>query len=83
MTMDHYLVVHQESQWTISFHGTEQGPFSTKEEAVAAAIAGAQKATQDGMEVEVLVQDVESNFHRAWPEVPSNEPTTPELSTST
>jgi hypothetical protein len=67
MTAQHFIVARQDSQWKISYHGTEQGPFSTKEEAIELAIRGAEEERAGGREVEVLVQDIESNFHRAWP----------------
>lgn len=66
MAAHHFIVARQESQWKVSFHGTEQGPFSTKEKAVETAIAAARLAHDEGKDVEVLVQDIESNFHTAW-----------------
>jgi hypothetical protein len=33
---------------------------------VAAAIADARQCARSGTEIEVLVQDIESNFHSAW-----------------
>ncbi len=69
MAAHHFIVARQESQWKVSFHGTEQGPFTSKEKAVATAIAAAQVAHEEGKDVEVLVQDIESNFHTAWSSV--------------
>ena len=66
MAEHHYIVARSESQWKVSYHGTDQGPFSTKEEAIAVAIAAAQAEHEEGVDVEVLVQDIESNFHTAW-----------------
>jgi len=66
MTAHHFIVARQDGQWKVSFHGTEQGPFTDKDEAIAAAISAARDAHAEGKEVEVLVQDIESNFHKAW-----------------
>ena len=66
MVAHHYIVARGDSHWKVSFHGTEQGPFVSKDEAINAAVAAAQQSCAKGMEVEVLVQDIESNFHMAW-----------------
>lgn len=66
MVAHHYIVARSDSHWKISFHGTEQGPFTGKDEAIAVAVAAARERCQEGVEVEVLVQDIESNFHTAW-----------------
>jgi hypothetical protein len=62
----HYVVSEDNGRWRISFHGDIQGPFPTKDKAVEAAIADAQACARTGTEIEVLVQDIESNFHSAW-----------------
>ena len=80
MTAEHFIVARHESQWKVSYHGTEQGPFATKEEAIDIAITSAEAERASGKEVEVLVQDIESNFHRAWPE--EDEADEEELATS-
>ena len=66
MAAHHYIVAHTDSHWKVSFHGTEQGPFVSKEEAIAAAVEAARESSKEGLDVEVLVQDIESNFHLAW-----------------
>lgn len=66
MDTQHYIVARAGSRWSVSFHGTQEGPFSTKEAALDAAIAAATLASKDGRQVAVLVQDIESNFHTAW-----------------
>ena len=66
MVAHHYIVARGDSHWKVSFHGTEQGPFMTKEEAINAAVQAARGSCAKGMDVEVLVQDIESNFHMAW-----------------
>ena len=66
MAAHHFIVARQDGQWKVSFHGTEQGPFSNKDDAVESAIEAARAAHAEGKDVEVLVQDIESNFHKAW-----------------
>jgi len=66
MQPHHYVVSEDNGRWRISFHGDIQGPFSTKDKAVKAAIADARQCARQGTEIEVLVQDLESNFHSAW-----------------
>jgi hypothetical protein len=66
MAEHHYIVARSESQWKVSYRGTDQGPFTSKEEAIEIAIAAAQAEHDEGEDVEVLVQDIESNFHTAW-----------------
>jgi hypothetical protein len=66
MHAHHYVVSEDNGRWRISFHGDIQGPFSSKDKAVAAAIADARQCARSGTEIEVLVQDIESNFHSAW-----------------
>jgi hypothetical protein len=66
MAAHHYIVARGDSHWKVSFHGTEQGPFVTKDEAISAAVEAARGTCAKGIEVEVLVQDIESNFHTAW-----------------
>jgi hypothetical protein len=63
VAMHHYIVCKDGAHWKTSFHGTDEGPFPTKEDATASAIAGAKAA---GLDVEVLVQDVDLKFHSAW-----------------
>lgn len=66
MTAQHFIVARCDSHWKVSFHGTEQSPFETKEAAIAAAVIGAKARSADGLNVEVLVQDIDSTFHTAW-----------------
>lgn len=66
MVAHHYIVARAASYWKVSFHGTEQGPFVTKDEAIEVAITAARAKCAEGMEIEVLVQDIESNFRTAW-----------------
>ena len=81
MAAHHYIVARSDSYWKVSFHGTQQGPFTSKDEAIAVAVAEAQESCARGMEVEVLVQDIESNFHMAWKSTPGSA-AEPGLSTS-
>ena len=66
MTAHHFIVARSDSHWKVSFHGTEQSPFESKEDAIEAAVAAARIQSADGLEVEVLVQDIDSTFHTAW-----------------
>lgn len=66
MVAHHFIVARADSYWKVSFHGTDQGPFVTKDEAIQVAVAAAQAKCAEGLEIEVLVQDIESNFHTAW-----------------
>jgi len=72
MSSHHYIVSHSDSHWTVSFHGSQQGPFTSKDEAVEAAVLAARISCKDGIDVEVLVQDIESNFHTAWKSTPGD-----------
>ena len=66
MPAHHFIVARSDSHWKVSFHGTEQSPFETKEAAIEAAVAAARAQSAEGLEVEVLVQDIDSTFHTAW-----------------
>jgi hypothetical protein len=66
MVAHHFIVARSDSHWKVSFHGTDQSPFETKKEAIAAAVEEARARSADGLEVEVLVQDIDSTFHTAW-----------------
>jgi hypothetical protein len=66
MVADHFIVARCDSHWKVSFHGSDQSPFETKEEAITAAVAEAKLQSAKGREVEVLVQDIDSTFHSAW-----------------
>jgi hypothetical protein len=65
MSSQHYIVSQDGTHWKISFHGTDQGPFKRKNDAIAAAIEAAE-SEGGGADVEVLVQDVDFKFHTAW-----------------
>jgi hypothetical protein len=66
MVAHHFIVARSDSSWKVSFHGSEQSPFVSKEDAIAAAVAEAKLQSAKGLEVEVLVQDIDSTFHSAW-----------------
>jgi hypothetical protein len=66
MSADHFIVARSDSHWKVSFHGSDQSPFETKEEAIAAAVEAAKLESAKGLDVEVLVQDIDSTFHSAW-----------------
>jgi hypothetical protein len=65
MSSQHYIVAQDGTHWKISFHGSDQGPFKQKDDAIAAAIKSA-KTSGAMTDVEVLVQDVDLTFHTAW-----------------
>ena len=66
MPAHHFIVARSDSHWKVSFHGTEQSPFESKEVAIEAAVVAARIQSAGGLEVEVLVQDIDSTFHTAW-----------------
>ena len=66
MSEHHFLVSKQGTHWKVSYRGTDQGPYSSAEEAVEVAINEAQKAGEQGHETEVLVQDDHLQFRRHW-----------------
>jgi hypothetical protein len=66
MVADHFIVARCDSHWKVSFHGSDQSPFETKEDAIVAAVAEAKLQSAKGRLVEVLVQDIDSTFHSAW-----------------
>jgi hypothetical protein len=66
MTEHHFLVSKQGSHWKVSYRGTDQGPYSSVEEAVEVAVSEARKAGQEGFQTEVLVQDDTLQFRRHW-----------------
>lgn len=66
MDAHHFIVARSNSHWKVSFHGSDQSPFETKEDALAAAVASAREQSAKGLDVEVLVQDIDSTFHMAW-----------------
>jgi hypothetical protein len=64
MSSQHYLVAAQDRAWHFSFKGDLTGPYSSREEAVAAAIMEASKL--DDHEVEVVVRDADLRTETVW-----------------
>ena len=64
MSSQHFLVAAQDRSWHYSFKGDVTGPYSSREEAVAAAIEEASKL-EDG-EVEVVVRDADLRTETVW-----------------
>lgn len=64
MSNQHFLVAAQDRAWHYSFKGDITGPYSSREEAVAAAIDEASKL-DDGA-VEVVVQDADLRTETVW-----------------
>ena len=65
MIAHHFIVARSDSHWKVSFHGSDQSPFETKEDAITAAVAEAKLQSAKGLDVEVVVLDIDSTFHRA------------------
>ena len=66
MTERHVLVVFHEGHWKVSFGGTDQGPYSTREAALAEAIEMAKTVAESGVQAEVRVQNENREFVTAW-----------------
>jgi UDP-N-acetylmuramyl tripeptide synthase len=66
MTERHVLVVFHEGHWKVSFAGTDQGPYSSREAAVEQAIEMAKTVAESGVETEVRVQNENREFTTAW-----------------
>jgi|GEM_PF-5278628 len=64
--MQHFLVCMQGTHWKFTAHGVDRGPFKTQEDALREAIFAARRASEDGEETEVLVQDETHTFRPSW-----------------
>ncbi|MDB5613290.1 MAG: hypothetical protein JWQ22_943 [Devosia sp.] len=64
MSSQHFVVAAQDRSWHFSFKGDLIGPYSSREEAVAAAIEEASKL--DDNEVEVVVRDADLKTETVW-----------------
>ena len=64
MTTDYFVVSQKDSAWQFSFRGNITAPLTTKDEAIAAAIAAAGKV--DGAEVAVLLRDGDLHTETIW-----------------
>lgn len=70
MSNQHFLVAAQDRSWHYSYKGDMTGPYSSREEAVAAAIAEA--AALDDRAVTVVVQEADLRTETVWrPDQPS------------
>lgn len=64
MINNHFVISQRESVWQFSFRGDVTGPFTSKEQAIQAAIEAANKL--DGSDVEVVVHDAELRAETVW-----------------
>ena len=66
MAMDHFIVALKNGHWTTSHHGTDEGPFTTKQGAIDSAIEAAKAANTGGKRSEVIVENEDRKFETAW-----------------
>jgi len=64
MSSHHFVVAAQDRAWQFSFKGAITGPFSSRDEAVAAAIEQAGEETDP--DVEVVVCDADLKTETVW-----------------
>ncbi|GGD99086.1 hypothetical protein GCM10011529_01550 [Polymorphobacter glacialis] len=66
MGREQYFVVSDAGQWRVNFRGNLYGYYPDVAAATAIAIDTAQKAGDAGLEAEVIVEQPDGNFERAW-----------------
>ena len=64
MSSQHFVVAAQDRSWHYSFKGDMVGPYTSREEAVEAAIEEATKLDDD--EIEVVVRDANLKTETVW-----------------
>lgn len=64
MTNSHFVVSQRDSVWQFSFKGDMTGPFTSRDAAIAAAIAEA--GAVGGDDIEVLVRDADLRTETVW-----------------
>jgi len=64
MPTNHFVVSQRDSAWQFSFKGEVTAPFTTKDDAVTAAIAAAGASRDDN--VEVVVHDADMRAETVW-----------------
>ena len=64
MSSQHFVVAAQDRSWHYSYKGDIIGPYTSREEAVAAAIAEASNLDED--DVEVVVRDADLRTETVW-----------------
>ena len=69
MSHQHFLVAAQDRSWHYTYKGDMTGPYSSRDEAVAAAIAEA--GTIDDGAITVVVQDADMRTETVWSANPS------------
>ncbi len=61
-----YMVVLRQGDWSISFNGSQYGPYKSQKEAIRAAITAAQGSGKKGAAAEVLLQGTNNKFLTEW-----------------
>ena len=64
MINNHFVISQRDSVWQFSFRGDVTGPFTSKADAVKAAVGAASKI--DDAEVEVVVHDADVRAETVW-----------------
>ena len=64
MSSHHFVVAAQDRAWQFSFKGAITGPFSSRDEAVAAAIE--QAGLEPEGDIEVVVRDADLKSETVW-----------------
>lgn len=64
MSTNHFVVSQRESSWEFSYRGDVTGPFRSREEAIAEAIASA--SAIQSRDVEVIVRDADLKTETVW-----------------
>jgi hypothetical protein len=64
MINNHFVISQRDSVWQFSFRGDVTAPFTTKAEAIKAAIEAASKI--DDADVEVVVHDADVRAETVW-----------------
>ena len=64
MSSPHFIVFHRDAAWQYTYRGSIRAPFSSREEAVAAAIDAARETGDP--DVEVIVQNPETVEETVW-----------------
>jgi hypothetical protein len=66
MPTDRFCVMLDEGRWSIEYCDRRIGPYSSRQDAINAAIEGAQSSGCLGHETEVLVEGEDGRFRTVW-----------------
>lgn len=61
-----YFVVNDEGQWTIAYGEKRTDPYTSRAEAIRAAVNAAHRCGEKGQVAEVLVQNEDDSFRTEW-----------------